>query len=61
MLSTDVQLTAADPEQGTVGQLLAVQFYLNEVILPPMGILDTHFQHQLWNKEGREEVCLMVA
>lgn len=47
MLSADVQLTATDPQKGAVGELLAVQLHLNEVVLPGVGVLDTHLQNQL--------------
>ena len=46
VLGADVQLAAADPQEGAVGELLAVQLHLNEVVLPCTGILDSHLQHQ---------------
>ncbi|TNN57656.1 hypothetical protein EYF80_032118 [Liparis tanakae] len=47
VLRADVQLSAADPEEGAIGELLAVQLHFNEVVLPAVGVLDTHLQHQL--------------
>lgn len=50
VLRADVQLTAADPQQGAVSQLLAVKLHLDEVVLTRAGVLDSHFQHQLWRR-----------
>lgn len=47
VLCTDIQLTATDPQKGAIGELLAVQLHLDEVVLPCVGVLDTHLQHQL--------------
>lgn len=47
VLSADIQLAATDPQKGTIGKLLAVQLHFNEVVLPSVGVLDTHLQHQL--------------
>lgn len=54
MLRADSQLAAADPQEGSIGQLLAVQFHLNEVVLPGTGVLDAHLQHQLWRERENE-------
>lgn len=45
MLGADVQFTAADPQQGAIRELLAVQFHLDEVVLTGVGVLDTHLQY----------------
>lgn len=47
MLSTDVQLAAADSQQRTVGELLTIQFYFDEVVLPRIRVLDSNLQNQL--------------
>lgn len=56
MLSADAQLAATDPQERSIGQLLAVQLHLDEVVLPGAGVLDAHLQHQLWREreKGRE-------
>lgn len=42
MFSTNVQLTAADPQQRPVRQLLSVQLHLDEIIFSGMWVLDTY-------------------
>lgn len=53
MLSADAQLATTDPQEGSIGQLLAVQLHLDEVVLPGAGVLDAYLQHQLWRETGR--------
>lgn len=55
MLSTNVQLTAADPQQCTVRQLLSIQLHLDEIIFSGMWVLDSHLQNELWETERKEE------
>lgn len=47
MLGADAQLAATHPQEGPIGQLLAVQLHLDEVVLPGAGVLDAHLQNQL--------------
>lgn len=53
MLSADAQLATTDPQEGSIGQLLAVQLHLDEVVLPGAWVLDAHLQHQLWRETER--------
>lgn len=56
MLSTNVQLAAADTQQGPVRQLLSVQLHLDEIIFSGMWVLDSHLQNKFWEMEkGREK------
>lgn len=57
VLGADVQLAAADPQQGAVGELLPIQLHLDEVVLARTGVLDSHLQHQLWWTATRRRTC----
>lgn len=55
VLSADAQFAATDPQERSIGQLLAVQLHLDEVVLPGAGVLDAHLQHQLWKERERDQ------
>lgn len=53
VFGADVQLAAADPQKGAIRELLAVQLHLDEVVLPCVGVLDTHLEHQLYREKTK--------
>lgn len=53
VFSADVQLAATHPQKRAISELLAVQLYLNEVVLSCVGVLDTNLQNQLCREKDR--------